>query len=259
MKLNKFASMGSALTFPVQSIVFAIIAIGVGSYLHPRRDLASIAQEVRVFGDDIIVPVDWVALLRSILERVGLKINESKTFSEGNFRESCGMDAFMGHDVTPAYLRWPSTELVHRSAVGYVAVSNNFFSKGFWHTAKYLDEAASWMRKLPAVGAKAVALGRLTFCKGVDPTLRSVWDENTQQWCYRVFCVKSRVKPRTYSADNPNGMMEYHVRSRANTYSWHEKLFAKDGYMPLSTWLDLPPDGTGAVIRSRRVPAALMS
>lgn len=259
LRLRKFASMGSALTFPIQSIVFAVLSLGIGSYLHPRKSLASLAREVRVYGDDIIVPVDWVPLLRVVFSQLGLKVNDSKTFTEGNFRESCGMDAFRGSDVTPAYIRWPTAELNHRSAIGYVACSNNFFLKGFWHTAAYLDEAADWVRKLPVVDASAVVFGRVSFCKGVDPKLKRLWDPATQQEVVKVPVIQYDGKLSASTIENPNGFMEYSVRSRGNDYSWRS-LFKRDtGYLPLSTWMELPPDGARAIIRARRVPTRLIT
>jgi len=258
IELRKYASMGSALTFPVQSIVFAILAIGVGSFLTGRRDLRKLAKEVRVFGDDIILPNSWVDTYVGVLHRLGLKVNLSKTFTEGNFRESCGMDAYAGSDVTPAYVRWPSPGLFSRSAIGYVAVTNNFFLKGFWHTAAYLESAASWMRKLPAVNFRAAALGKASFCKGIDPGLKLSWDKDTQQDGVYLFRVKRRPG-RPYQVTNPNGMMEYSVRNRGTDYSWKNLFSNREGWLPLSSFLDLPPDGSAAVIRRGWIPSAVLS
>ena len=258
LKLRKFASMGSALTFPVQSIVFATMAIGVGSYLHPKASLRSLAQRVRVFGDDIILPNKWVETFVELLTHVGLKVNLSKTFTKGNFRESCGMDAWMGYDVTPPYVRWPSAELNSRSAVGYVAVTNNFFLKGLWRTAAFLETAAAWVRKLPAINVRAAALGRATFCSGVDPVIPITWDPHTQQSGVRVLRV-TNPKPRSYQVDNPNGMMEYTTCRKAHSYSWQSLLFPKEVYFPLSTLHELPPDGSRSVIRRGWTPLAALS
>ena len=255
LKLRKYASMGSALTFPIQSIVFAILAVGVGKYLHPKRSIASLCKEVRVFGDDIIIPNHWVSVYTGLLSDVGLKVNLSKTFVEGNFRESCGMDAFAGYDVTPPYVRWPTAELTSRSAVGYVAVANNFFLKGCWRTAKFLDSAANWMQKLPVVNHRAAALGRATFCNGLDPSIPKVWDKDTQQWAIKIYRVIPR-KMKHYQIENPNGMMEYSVSSRNTDYSWKSLLSPRENYFPLSTLHELPADGSTAVVRRRLVSLA---
>jgi hypothetical protein len=267
LKLRKFASMGSALTFPVQSIVFTMLAIGVGSFLNPKKSVRKLAREVRVFGDDIIIPNSWVETFVDVLSIVGLKVNQSKTFTKGNFRESCGMDAWMGYDVTPPYIRWPSAELVSRSAVGYVAVSNNFFLKGLWRTAAWLDDAATWMRKLPVVNHRAAALGRATFCNGLDPLLKLVWDKDTQQMGVNLWRVIPR-RSKSYQVTNPNGMMEYSVNNLLaiqssqelwNESSWKRMLAPKEVFFPLSTLHELPPDGSTAVMRRRWMPVAALS
>lgn len=118
LELNKFASMGSALTFPIETMVFtAIVLYTICEYertfspsfvktLTRRRD-------IRIFGDDIIVPTKYYPTLRKNLAACGLVVNESKSFSTGNFRESCGGDYYKGHNVTPVYVRRAFPTTVH--------------------------------------------------------------------------------------------------------------------------------------------------
>jgi hypothetical protein len=104
VELNKFATMGSALTFPVQSVVFFVLTAAAVVYSRGLRptDWALACGSVQVYGDDIVVPVDALDSLRALLSAVGLKVNVSKTFSGRNFREACGIEAFRGYDCTPA-------------------------------------------------------------------------------------------------------------------------------------------------------------
>lgn len=70
--LNKFASMGSALTFPLESMYFNVLvfyAIMVqdrdfsnGALQRLRRD-----RRIRIYGDDIIVPVEYVGDRKSVV------------------------------------------------------------------------------------------------------------------------------------------------------------------------------------------------
>lgn len=271
MKLRKFASMGSALTFPIQSIVFAILAVGVGSRHSPEATYDDLCKEVRVFGDDIIVPKEWVGDLVRVLHALGLKVNSSKTFTEGNFRESCGMDAFRGYDVTPAYIRWLSTEFDSDSAVGYVAVANNFFMKGYWRAAHYLETAAPWVSRLPAVAAHVAALGRATFSRGIDPSLRQRWDDNLQKYVVPLLRVSS-AKRRTVTNENPNGFMEYCVRINARIHpveeiqrlggysnSWLDTLFPDSQFLTISEMVAKPPKGARASLRRAWVPVELLT
>lgn len=101
--LKKFASMGSALTFPIETIVFATIAMMANWRISPEREVDEV--NLRVYGDDIIVPQDAANATVSLLEAFGLKVNTHKSFWSGNFRESCGGDFFAGTPVNPVRLR----------------------------------------------------------------------------------------------------------------------------------------------------------
>lgn len=102
--LRKFASMGSALTFPLETLVFATIARMAVERIHGRS--APVSDEtVRVYGDDIIVPTDCANETMLILEAFGFKVNTAKSFWSGNFRESCGGDYFNGVPVKPVRSR----------------------------------------------------------------------------------------------------------------------------------------------------------
>lgn len=109
--LNKFASMGSALTFPVQMLVFmTIVCTGIAraeGRLHDKRFIRSLLHHpgVGVYGDDIIIPTRYWEPVTDGLRECGLRINEAKSYNTGPFRESCGGDYVGGVDVTPLYVR----------------------------------------------------------------------------------------------------------------------------------------------------------
>jgi len=109
LTLSKFAPMGSALCFPVEALCFWAIAVAaVMRRLRLQRQ--EVGGRIYVYGDDIIVPVDWAPIVTQALELVRLKVNQSKSCVTGNFRESCGMDAFKGVQVTPCRLKKPWVE-----------------------------------------------------------------------------------------------------------------------------------------------------
>jgi len=152
-ELKKFAAQGAAFTFPVQTLVYAIICIGgclqsgeseastgIGdSHLRSGYLLDSV-KEVRVFGDDMIVPTRAYSLIVRMLEALHLKVNFDKSFSKGYFRESCGMDAYAGIDVTPASYLEPFNEKKPTSLVSVVESANNFYSRGYKRTSTTLQE-----------------------------------------------------------------------------------------------------------------------
>ncbi len=157
--LNKFSSMGSALCFPIESMVFYIL-VSLGQAAHhdiaPSMLRASLKYgEVRVYGDDIIVPADVAHSAIHWLESYGLKVNVDKTFTTGPFRESCGADWFRGKDVSVFKLRQPLPEKRHhvealRSAIQF---HNRAFGAGWFlvaeWTAKYLDKVHRYIPRAP--------------------------------------------------------------------------------------------------------------
>jgi len=98
--LHKFAPMGSALCFPVEALVFW--AIAVGEVWNLTNDLELAIRSVYVYGDDIIVARGYTDSVMNALEAVYLKVNRAKSFvGDHPFRESCGIEAWKGHVVTP--------------------------------------------------------------------------------------------------------------------------------------------------------------
>jgi len=134
--LHKFATMGNALAFPIQTIVYASLAVSV------CRELGLDWGAVRVFGDDIIIPVDAVPLYVALLTWCGLVVNTSKSYSDGFFRESCGLDAWAGLNVTPVRLR---SDRLHtlQDAIEFCAFVNNLTKAGFGSVSSRL---MSWLR-----------------------------------------------------------------------------------------------------------------
>jgi len=98
--LAKFAPMGSALAFPVETLIFACVCECAAR--HMDRDYGVTDFRYRVYGDDIICPTSHFGEVAFLLEQCGFRINQSKTFTGSHhFRESCGGEYVNGHDVTP--------------------------------------------------------------------------------------------------------------------------------------------------------------
>lgn len=134
--VEKFAPMGSACCFPVQCIIFT--AICILSYMAVRLGVATsdidvsdinvadfIASNMHktrtdntpftwrfeppvVYGDDIAVDSRSTDEVISTLQRLGFTVNVNKSFmGSQSVRESCGVFAFGGHDITPVLYRLP--------------------------------------------------------------------------------------------------------------------------------------------------------
>jgi hypothetical protein len=102
VKTTCLATMGNATCFPLETLVFWAIALGT---LITVRDSFSKAQQakmpikLRVFGDDIIVPLWGADAVCSALETCGLVVNTAKSCTFTPVRESCGEWVFMGKPV----------------------------------------------------------------------------------------------------------------------------------------------------------------
>jgi len=169
-RLAKYASMGSALCFPIEAMVFLVIVLlGIEkSYNRPlgKRDLLRLSHQVRIFGDDIIIPVDTVHSVVGQLEAFGFRVNRDKSFWTGKFRESCGKEYYHGHDVNIVKVRQllPAQRRNVTEVIATVALRNQFYFAGYWETAAYLDELLGRvLRHYPVVSPTSSVLGRHSF------------------------------------------------------------------------------------------------
>jgi hypothetical protein len=168
--LRKFASMGSALCFPVEAMYFYTIC--VGALLESRnlplslRSLHDVCCDIYVYGDDILVPAHEAVVVFDHLQKYNCKVNTNKTFWTGKFRESCGADAYDGELVTPVYLRKSVPEGLHQPdrLVSWVRTAQLFYKLGFWSVSRFMyDVCESFLGPLPWVDETSPALGRISF------------------------------------------------------------------------------------------------
>lgn len=224
--LNKFAPMGSGVTFPVQSIIYACAAVAALAYDRKGNNMSSKAlsalfDRVRVFGDDIILPSPSVRSLSLLLSYLQLKINASKTHWTGHFRESCGMDAFRGEDVTPIYLRDFSPGTSGEDLASWVEVSNNFHSAGLWWTAdamlRKLDE--SKRRLMPVSDRQLSCLTLLTFnSRGwVYPGRRRY---NRQLHREEILALSLATRTAWQRREGYLSLLQYYIEEPSPTTRW---------------------------------------
>lgn len=146
--LSKFASMGSATCFPVEACVFYTLILSCMHAVHKvEPSLASISRysrDISIYGDDIVIPVEWTESVIDYLEKYSLRVNRDKSHWSGNFRESCGADYFCGTDVKPVYARQLIPDRFNASAatqiMAWVATHNQFYEHGYWIVASAIRE-----------------------------------------------------------------------------------------------------------------------
>jgi len=193
--LTKFASMGSALTFPMEECVFlTCIFYGFESSLGRHltfKDIRSLKGRVRVYGDDIVVPIEIVPSVISALELFGFKVNHNKSFWTGKFRESCGKEYYDGHDVSIYRVRrvLPECRTDFQEIISLISLRNQAYWSGYWGVAGYLDAIVEGLVPFPNVLSSSPVLGRQTALGYSEEQ----FDSNLQHPLVRGVVVRSRI------------------------------------------------------------------
>jgi len=166
--LKKFASMGSALCFPVESMYFYTICIVAllkeQNLPETPRNIFNVSRDVYVYGDDIIVPSKHAAAVSEYLQKYCCKVNFSKSHWAGRFRESCGMDAYEGVDVTPVYIHTtrPTDRRQARSLISWISSMNALYKRGFVEASSHIQKICErYLGPLPVVTEDSTVLGRV--------------------------------------------------------------------------------------------------
>lgn len=166
--LRKFASMGSALCFPVEAMYFYSLAVKAVLEAEnlplTRKGLQKASIGILVYGDDLIVPARHAEAVLGHLQQYNCKVNWNKTFTAGKFRESCGLDAYSGERVTPVYLRTlrPQSRRQVSEVLSWVSTGNQLALKGYETTSEYmLSSVERVVGRLPQVRENADEIGRV--------------------------------------------------------------------------------------------------
>jgi hypothetical protein len=173
IRLRKFAPMGSAVCFPVEALVFWSLVVGTLVRIFDMS-VQRACKSVYIYGDDIIVPSEKAVAVIDSLERFGLLCNREKSYWSGSYRESCGVDAFKGVNVTPIKIkkRLPQQRRDVEGIVSWVKLSNQFYDQGMWSAAfliqKYIEKSILHCR-LPVLPRNSNGLGWYSNSGDIDP------------------------------------------------------------------------------------------
>lgn len=100
--LNKFAPMGSATCFATMDIIIlSICELAIRQSLGRQGN----RSDYVVYGDDAIIRVEAAEAFSQLSRSLGMTINEDKSYWRPDthrfYRESCGIEALDGVDITP--------------------------------------------------------------------------------------------------------------------------------------------------------------
>lgn len=229
VRLSAFAPMGSAVCFPVESLVFWAITMaslklvrshevrhnGVTRYVCAFRDDA-LASEIRVFGDDIVVPADAFPTLETTLREVGCEPNMSKTCWLTPFRESCGSEWFNGIDVTiirnKEYCYAADNKLEDHLAL--LGLQRKSFLQGFHSAAALLKD---WAEEIHPTYELPVT----TVLAGLRPRERDDLAAPHQEWCDACSERLASYSWRQRAVRASDGLANQPRRRSCTNCAWH--------------------------------------
>lgn len=213
LETQKFAPMGSAICFPVMSIVHYVLCRSISLHSSVPNNVAD-SKRIYVYGDDIVLPSSLYTPIIDWLPRFGMKLNTTKSFVKSRFRESCGIHAFDGVNITPCYIK-------HLPLSNSLAQLQSHFSVEYLLFKKGLTKAAAFLRRtvednfglLPYVDPNSFIPGwkRSGACL-LDAILRkgfkSRWNGDLQCREYRVACLTTGQKD--YDMLQNDALLKWH-------------------------------------------------
>jgi len=209
LQLHKFSSMGNGFTFPLQTLLFwALAEASVHYSMSPDK-------RVSVYGDDIILGVEAVPLMRDVLRSTGFTLNTEKSYWSGHFRESCGKDYYFGFDVRPFYAR------------GWVGGEFLFLLHNFYYRNCDFDRARHVLGMIPEhmrlFGPDGYGDGHILSECRLKPHLRS---KGYGGYIFDTYVKKTRSHAKRMPGDYILPSYSVYVRSDAPRF---DEIFSRAG------------------------------
>lgn len=179
-RLAMMSGMGNGFTFELESVIFYAIGLAAAE----RSSLPFAEAYVSIHGDDLTIPSDVSCALIAAYGRLGVVVNQTKTFVRGPFRESCGGHYYCGHDVTPFYVKTQTGASrgdwfwLHNSLLLWLNCRTDAFLKTGKGRAlvEWLEAIRLYASNgVPEVWAQGIQADRRSGIWGMDPTLKSGW------------------------------------------------------------------------------------
>lgn len=223
--LPMMGTMGCGFTFPLQTLLYYVLL----DALAEQFGIPSLG--ISVFGDDCLVPSALVPFVQWMANALSWKLNADKSFWDGDFRESCGMDAFRGIQVRPFFIERPAdvTSKNHLKAWSY-AVFNGVMRVLPAHCST--GPVWEWLMKfhwLYGLGRVLVVPFRFPDTSGAQCDIYTAPPELTKPY---AFDEHGGVQIRLLQASSGRRKVEwefpyYHVRLRGQEYptDWKTSLF----------------------------------
>lgn len=183
IKVRKFAPMGSALCFPVQSTLYLAVVFAVGVAWRFGQDIGEIGdakhiennfqtlyeltfarslgkgsdrllEPMYIYGDDIVCDSRITSKVIDVLELLGFQVNVAKSFTgDSAFRESCGGYYLGGRNVTP--LRYKVKKFTQKISIDSMASVIDLANRaGEWNYQSLRRHAIQFILHYPILGLR---------------------------------------------------------------------------------------------------------
>lgn len=217
------APMGSAVCFIFETICFCLI-VELAFRRVRQQKCRGYADHVSVYGDDIICPADVAAEVVSLLTQLGFSVNRQKSFLDGPYRESCGVEYYKGMPIKrfnhPRHGLSPRSVTLAKVA-SVLDLASTLGSFLFFTARRHLLKTWSKVKVSDShTFSDCVMWSRCSIAP--DHTLRRKWSEDWQEHITIVPTIVERYLP--HDNDYELRLMSFPVMSR------HERLRFHNGY-----------------------------
>lgn len=115
--MQMLSTSGHALTFVLETMVYYGIAAAAVRYC---QLFAECGNTVSVYGDDVVIASEAAQTAMEFYGFLGLKINDTKSYVSGPYRESCGKEYYNGIDISSTYYpRFPVVGTIEKNGFNF--------------------------------------------------------------------------------------------------------------------------------------------
>lgn len=230
LRAKKFAPMGSALCFPVMSLVHYFLVKAI--ILHTGRATSlQDSNSILVYGDDILLPTQYTEDVYALLPQFGMKLNTTKSFYKSFFRESCGKHAYLGRDITPVYVKHTPNHTSFEALASCLAVERDLFEKGFRKAAQLfrvcLTQVYPWLSE---VKASTCCVGFIRQRPSTGQLSQKVrWNADLHRWEIRTQ-VLERLCENTVISKASSALLRWYGNAKRRSGTWVQALFGESNF-----------------------------
>lgn len=246
--MSMYATMGSAICFPLECIVFSALCEYTARVIGHK-------QKYSVYGDDIVFPSQHVDVLIQHLRQCGFIVNDDKSFTSADpllFRESCGGEYLRGEDVTPLRISRRLRPLENKRTQpatfeAYIEMANTCLDKGLLNMRSYLIKQLFSSKPYPIFG---YGDGRLhPIGVATNYRLPHRWNTKLQRHECRAAVVVSEEESTTLTPALIDRLYTG-LYGECELWNWHRQ-------RELDDWLGVLPGQVDILTKRRSVPTRL--